>query len=93
MEAVDDAVLAQPLRRLDGLRACASTCTVIAQFLVGLIFVRNRVSPRLTQRYLGHRNIKTTLDTIRTSTMPISDWQEETKQNPAAKLLKPRTGT
>jgi len=73
---------------------------------VGLIFARKRISPRLTQHYLGHTNIKTTLeyyqdiddDDIKLAgkllePRPEEDWREETKQNPAAKLLKPRTGS
>ncbi len=72
---------------------------------VGLTFARERVAPRVTQFYLGHTNITTTLeyyqdvseDDLRKAGRLLSrkrsDWREETKQNPAARLLKPRTGS
>ena len=72
---------------------------------VGLIFARERVAPRVTQFYLGHTNITTTLEYYqdvdesdlrmagRLLSRKRSDWREETKQNPAARLLKPRTGS
>lgn len=72
---------------------------------VGLIFARERVAPRVTQFYLGHANITTTLEYYqdvdesdlrmagRLLSRKRSDWREETKQNPAARLLKPRTGS
>jgi len=72
---------------------------------VGLTFARGRVAPRVAQFYLGHTNIQTTLeyyqdvdesDLRRAGQLlgpEASDWQEEAKQNPAAKLLKPRTGS
>jgi site-specific recombinase XerD len=72
---------------------------------VGLTFARERVAPRVAQHYLGHTNIKTTLEyyqdidesDLRTAGRLLNwrraGWQEEAKQNPAAKLLKPRTGS
>jgi len=72
---------------------------------VGLTFARNRVAPRVAQFYLGHTNIQTTLEyyqdvdesDLRRAGQLLgpasSDWREEAKQNPAAKLLKPRTGS
>jgi integrase len=73
---------------------------------VGLIFARMHVAPRVTQHYLGHTNIKTTLEyyqdvdesDLRNASHLLQfngqelDWREEVKKNPAAKLLKPRTG-
>lgn len=72
---------------------------------VGLTFARERVAPRVTQFYLGHTNITTTPEYYqdvddsdlrragRLLSLKRSDWREETKQNPAARLLKPRTGS
>jgi len=72
---------------------------------VGLKFARERVAPRIAQHYLGHSNITTTLEyyqdvdesDLRNAGRLLENrdgtWQEEIKQNPAAKLLKPRTGT
>lgn len=73
---------------------------------VGLKFAREHVAPRIAQHYLGHANIKTTLEyyqdiddaDVKLASKLLeprseSDWQEEAKQNPAAKLLKLRTGS
>jgi len=72
---------------------------------VGLKFGREHVAPRIAQHYLGHSNITTTLEyyqdvdesDLRNAGRLLENrdgnWQEEIKQNPAAKLLKPRTGT
>jgi hypothetical protein len=61
--------------------------------------------PPVTQFYLGHTNITTTLEYYqdvdesdlrmagRLLSLKRSDWREEIKQNPAARLLKPRTGS
>lgn len=70
---------------------------------VGLTFARRRVAPRITQFYLGHENIHTTLeyyqdvdeDDLRAAGRLVApgcedeDWQREAKENPATKRLKP----
>jgi len=72
---------------------------------VGLKFAREHIAPRVAQHYLGHSNITTTLEyyqdvdesDLRNAGRLLGrregTWREEIKQNPAAKLLKPRTGT
>lgn len=73
---------------------------------VGLKFARERVAPRVAQHYLGHANVTTTLEYYqdvdesdlrnagRLLSRRRSTWQEDIKQNPAARLIKkPRTGS
>jgi len=73
---------------------------------VGLGFARERVAPRIAQHYLGHANVSTTLEYYqdvdesdlrnagRLLSTRRSTWQEDIKQNPAARLItKPRTGS
>jgi integrase/recombinase XerD len=70
---------------------------------VGLTFARRRVAPRITQYYLGHEDIHTTLeyyqdvdeDDLRAAGRLVAPgyeeegWQHEAKENPASKRLKP----
>jgi site-specific recombinase XerD len=70
---------------------------------VGLTFARRRVAPRITQHYLGHEDIHTTLeyyqdvdeDDLRAAGRLVAPgyeeegWQREAKENPAGKRLKP----
>lgn len=98
--------VSQVLRRLSkfaGLKRILGSHSL--RHRVGLTFAREHVAPRVAQHYLGHTNIQTTLEYYqdvdesdlrnagRLLNWRRSGWQEEAKQNPAAKLLKPRTGT
>jgi integrase/recombinase XerD len=70
---------------------------------VGLTFARRRVAPKIAQHYLGHENIHTTLEyyqdvdesDLRAAGRLVSpgyeekNWQQEAKENPASKRLKP----
>lgn len=66
---------------------------------VGLKFAREHVAPRVTQHYLGHLNIDTTLEYYQdvdlsdlrqagALLMLRGDWPEQAKQKPASKRLK-----
>jgi len=62
---------------------------------VGVTFARKRVSPRVTQAYLGHTNIKTTLEYYQDVdesdlksagnllSSNLTEWQEQKNKNPA----------
>lgn len=70
---------------------------------VGLTFARNRVAPKITQHYLGHGDIHTTLeyyqdvdeDDVRAAGRLAAPgheekaWRREAKENPASKRLIP----
>jgi integrase len=70
---------------------------------VGLIFARRRVAPRITQHYLGHEDIHTTLEyyqdvdesDLRAASHWVSpgyeeeDWWQTAKENPAAGRTRP----
>jgi integrase len=70
---------------------------------VGLTFARRRVAPCITQFYLGHENIQTTLeyyqdvdeDDLRAAGRQVApghekeDWQREANENPANRRPKP----